>query len=50
MQYNLEEIEYIATSVLHGYKADANVLVKIKLKSAVEISKKLLLVILPSKL
>lgn len=36
MQYNLDEIEYIIANVLHGYKADINVQVKIKLKSAID--------------
>lgn len=36
MQYNLEEIEYVKAVVLHGYKADVNVQVQIKLKSAVD--------------
>ena len=36
MQYDLEEIEYVRAIVLHGYKADVNVQVQIKLKSAVD--------------
>ena len=36
MQYNLDEIEYVRAIVLHGYKADVNVQVQIKLKSAVD--------------
>lgn len=36
MQYNLEQIEYVQAIVLHGYKADINVQVQIKLKSAVD--------------
>lgn len=36
MQYNLEQIEYVRAIVLHGYKADVNVQVQIKLKSAID--------------
>ena len=36
MKYNLEEIEYVKAVVLHGYKADVNVQVQIKLKTAVD--------------
>lgn len=36
MQYNLEEIEYVKAVVLHGYKADVNVQIQIKLKSAID--------------
>ncbi|MCQ2441229.1 MAG: type II restriction endonuclease [Clostridia bacterium] len=36
MQYNLNEIEYVDAKVLHGYKADVNVQVKIKLKNAID--------------
>ena len=36
MQYDLNEIEYVKAVVLHGYKADVNVQVQIKLKSAVD--------------
>ena len=36
MQYNLNEIEYVKAVVLHGYKADVNVQVQIKLKSAID--------------
>lgn len=36
MQYNLEQIEYVKAIVLHGYKADVNVQVQIKLKSAID--------------
>ncbi len=36
MQYNLEEIEYVKAIVLHGYKADLNVQVQIKLKAAID--------------
>lgn len=36
MQYNLDEIEYIVASVLHGYKADVNIQVKIKFKTVVD--------------
>ena len=37
MEYDLSEIEYVKAVVLHGYKADVNVQVQIKLKSAVDI-------------
>lgn len=36
MQYDLDDIEYVKADVLHGYKADVNVKVQIKLKSAVD--------------
>lgn len=36
MQYDLKQIEYVRAIVLHGYKADVNVQVQIKLKSAVD--------------
>lgn len=36
MEYDLDEIEYVKAVVLHGYKADVNVQVQIKLKSAVD--------------
>lgn len=36
MGYDLDEIEYVNAEVLHGYKADVNVQVKIKLKTAVD--------------
>lgn len=36
MNYNLEEIEYVKAVVLHGYKADVNVQVQIKLKTAID--------------
>ncbi len=36
MQYALDEIEYVKAVVLSGYKADINVQVQIKLKSAVD--------------
>lgn len=36
MQYNLSEIEYVKAVVLHGYKADVNVQIQIKLKKAVD--------------
>jgi len=36
MQYDLNEIEYVKAVVLHGYKADVNVQVQIKLKSAID--------------
>ena len=37
MQYKLEEIEYVKAVVIHGYKADVNVKVQIKLKNALDI-------------
>jgi hypothetical protein len=37
MQYKLEDIEYVKALVLHGKKADINVQVTIKLKSAIDI-------------
>lgn len=36
MQYDLQKIEYVKAVVLHGYKADVNVQVQIKLKSALD--------------
>lgn len=36
MQYNLEDIESVKAIVLHGYKADVNVQVQIKLKTAID--------------
>lgn len=36
MKYDLNEIEYVEAIVLHGYKADVNVQIKIKLKKAVD--------------
>lgn len=36
MNYNLTEIEYVQAYVLHGYKADVNVVVQIKLKKALD--------------
>lgn len=36
MTYDLQEIEYVQANVLHGYKADVNVQVQIKLKSVVD--------------
>ena len=36
MNYDLKEIEYVKAVVLHGYKADVNVQIQIKLKSAVD--------------
>lgn len=36
MQYDLNEIEYVKAVVLHGYKADINVQIQIKLKSALD--------------
>lgn len=37
MNYKLNEIEYVKASVLHGFKADVNVKVQIKLKQSVGI-------------
>ncbi len=37
MQYKLDEIEYVNAVVIHGYKADVNVKVQIKLKTALDI-------------
>lgn len=37
MQYNLKEIEFVRAVVLHGYKADINVQIQIKLKTAIDI-------------
>ncbi len=36
MNYNLEQIEYVKAVVLSGYKADVNVQVQIKLKTAID--------------
>ena len=36
MQYALDEIEYVKAVVLHGYKADVNVQIQIKLKTAID--------------
>lgn len=36
MGYNLDEIEYVKAIVLHGYKADINVQIQIKLKTAID--------------
>ncbi len=36
MNYDLKEIEYVNAVVLHGYKADVNVQVQIKLKTALD--------------
>lgn len=36
MNYNLDEIDYVKAVVLHGYKADVNVQVQIKLKKAID--------------
>lgn len=36
MKYDLNEIEYVEAIVLHGYKADVNVQIKIKLKKTVD--------------
>lgn len=37
MSYNLEEIEYVKAVVIHGFKTDVNVQIKIKLKRAIDI-------------
>lgn len=37
MNYCLDDIEYVRAIVLHGYKADVNVQVQIKLKDAIDI-------------
>lgn len=37
MKYKIEEIEYVKAVVIHGYKADVNVKVQIKLKHAFDI-------------
>lgn len=36
MQYDLNEIEFVRAIVLHGYKADINVQIQIKLKEAID--------------
>ena len=36
MQYDINNIEYVKAVVLHGYKADVNVQVQVKLKSAID--------------
>ncbi len=36
MNYNLKEIESVNAVVLHGFKADVNVQIKIKLKTAID--------------
>lgn len=36
MQYDLNEIDFVRAIVLHGYKADINVQVQIKLKNAID--------------
>ncbi len=36
MKYDLDDIEYVKAVILSGYKADINVQVKIKLKSAID--------------
>jgi hypothetical protein len=36
MNYDLKEIEYVNAVVLHGYKADVNVQVQVKLKTALD--------------
>ncbi|MDR0914673.1 MAG: hypothetical protein LBM65_05885 [Oscillospiraceae bacterium] len=37
MNYNLDEIEYVKAVVLHRYKADINVQIRIKLKTAIDV-------------
>lgn len=37
MNYDINEIEYVRAVILSGYKADVNVQVKIKLKSAIDV-------------
>jgi hypothetical protein len=37
MKYDIDNIEYVRAVVLHGYKADINVQVQIKLKTALDI-------------
>lgn len=37
MNYDISKIEYVHAVVLHGYKADVNVQVQIKLKNAIDI-------------
>ncbi|MDR0832288.1 MAG: hypothetical protein LBM99_05275 [Bacillales bacterium] len=37
MKYNLDEIEFVKAVVLHGYKADVNVQITIKLKTIIDI-------------
>ena len=37
MDYDLEEVESVHATVLHGFKSDVNVKVQIKLKSAVDV-------------
>lgn len=37
MNYNLSEIESVIAVVLHGFKADVNVQIQVKLKSAVDV-------------
>lgn len=36
MGYNLNEIEYVKAVVLHGFKADINVQIQVKLKTAID--------------
>ena len=36
MQYNLNDIDSVKAIVIHGYKSDVNVQIKIKLKSAID--------------
>lgn len=37
MQYELDKIEYVKAIVLHGFKADVNLQIQIKLKKAIDI-------------
>lgn len=37
MNYKLDDIEFVKAVVLHGYKADVNVQIQIKLKSAIDV-------------
>jgi hypothetical protein len=37
MNYILDEIEYVEAVVLHGYKADLNVKISVKLKTAIDV-------------
>lgn len=37
MNYNLDEVEYVSATVIHGYKADVNVKVQIKFKNAFDV-------------
>lgn len=39
MQYDLDKIDYVKAVVLHGYKADVNLQVQIRLKQAIDTEK-----------